>query len=460
MIPARELRDVSGMFPTEQPSASNASSSQPVASGPGRYSSGSAQASSDHPSGPQLTRAFNRPRVLVVDDQPEFVRAVRRLLLAKGYLVEVAPSGYEGARFIADVPEMFDVVVSDIAMPGVDGIELLQQVHARDPAVPVVLITGAPALGTAVKALQYRAFQYLTKPVTLSALEATIDEAIETRRGQRLALPKPSLGLRFDSAMRSLWMAYQPIVHAGSDHLFGFEALLRSDEPSLADPGSVLDAAERLGRLDDLGRRIRNHAADALRTAPEPACLFVNVHTADLLDPSLLTHDSPLAKQAHRVVLEITERASVDSVTDLQGRVARLREMGYRIALDDMGAGYANLNAFALLEPDVVKLDMSLVRDVHKIKIKQKLVRAIATLCRDMDVLVVGEGVESVEERDTLVALGCDLLQGFLFCRPQRSLPAAALPTSYRPASSDSEPPISAPPLTVRSTTIPPITKR
>jgi EAL domain-containing protein (putative c-di-GMP-specific phosphodiesterase class I) len=396
--------------------------------------------------------------VLVVDDQPEFVRAVRRLLLAKGYLVEVAPSGEDGARFVADVPEMFDVVVSDIAMPGVDGIELLQQVHARDASVPVILITGAPALGTAVKALQHRAFQYLTKPVTLSTLESTVDEAIEARRGQRLALPTQSLGLRFDSALSSLWVAYQPIVHAGSDHLFGFEALLRSDEPTLSDPGSVLDAAERLGRLDEVGRRIRRHAAGALRTAPEPACLFVNVHTSDLLDPNLLAHDAPLAKLAHRVVLEITERASVESVADLQGRVARLREMGYRIALDDMGAGYANLNTFALLEPDVVKLDMSLVRDVHKTKIKQKLVRAIATLCRDMDVLVVGEGVESLEERDALVALGCDLLQGYLFCKPQPSLPAAAS-TSYRPATSDSEPPISAPPMTVRSTTVPLVRK-
>jgi predicted signal transduction protein with EAL and GGDEF domain len=114
---------------------------------------------------------------------------------------------------------------------------------------------------------------------------------------------------------------------------------------------------------------------------------------------------------------------------------------------------------------------------VHKTKIKQKLVRAIATLCRDMDVLVVGEGVEAVEERDALVSLGCDLLQGFLFCRPQPSLPTASLAASYRPTTNDSQPPHhdlargdptrcdtvpppSAPPLTVRSTTIPPLIKR
>jgi len=406
----------------------------------------------DRPSGPHVARAHARPRVLVVDDQPEFVRAVRRILMAKGYTVDVAPSGSEGARCIADAPEMFDVVVTDIAMPGGDGIELLQHVQQRDPAVPVVLITGAPALGTAMKALQYRAFRYLTKPVSLAALEATIDEAIEARRGYRLETGTRGLARRFDAALRSMWVAYQPIVHAGSDHLFGFEALLRSDEPTLPDPGSVLDAAERLGRLDELGQDVRGRAANALSTAPESTCLFVNVHTSDLLDPALLAADSPLAKIAQRVILEITERASIDSVTDLPNRVARLRELGYRIALDDMGAGYANLSTFALLEPDIVKLDMSLIRDVDKIKIKQKLVRAIATLCRDMDVLVVGEGVETIAERDTLVALGCDLLQGFLFCAPQRTLPPRAASSPHW-ANSDS-----APPATVRSVPVPPTT--
>jgi EAL domain-containing protein (putative c-di-GMP-specific phosphodiesterase class I) len=110
-------------------------------------------------------------------------------------------------------------------------------------------------------------------------------------------------------------------------------------------------------------------------------------------------------------------------VKDLRARIATLREMGFRIAVDDLGAGYAGLTSFALLEPEIVKLDMSLVRDVHLNSTKQKLVRSMTALARDMGMMVVGEGVETMEERQALEALGCDLLQGYLFAKPSKPFP-------------------------------------
>src|SRR5690606_23100356 len=124
-------------------------------------------------------------------------------------------------------------------------------------------------------------------------------------------------------------------------------------------PGAVLDAAERLHRQDELGRQIRNLSAVSMHGADTGATLFVNLHTTDLLDPDLLDQHAPLSRIAHRVVLEVTERSSLEAVTDVRHRVAQLREMGYRIAVDDLGAGYAGLTSFALLEPEIVKLDMS-----------------------------------------------------------------------------------------------------
>src|SRR5204863_4374487 len=128
----------------------------------------------------------------------------------------------------------------------------------------------------------------------------------------------------------------------------------------------------------------------------------VNLHVTDLVDPWLSAPDSPLSKIAHRVVLEVTERSSLDEVKDVRARVAALREMGFRIAVDDLGAGYAGLTSFTLLEPEIVKLDMTLVRDVHQSATKRKLIRSMAELCKDMGMLVVGEGVETAEERDCL----------------------------------------------------------
>ncbi len=151
--------------------------------------------------------------------------------------------------------------------------------------------------------------------------------------------------------------------------------------------------------------------------------LFVNLHVTDLMDPWLSAPEAPLSKIAHRVVLEVTERSSLDEVKDVRARVAALREMGFRIAVDDLGAGYAGLTSFTLLEPEIVKLDMTLVRDVHRNSTKQKVIRSMTALAQDMGMTVVAEGVETTEERDTLIDLDCDLLQGFLFARPGRPFP-------------------------------------
>src|SRR5207249_3254913 len=94
-----------------------------------------------------------------------------------------------------------------------------------------------------------------------------------------------------------------------------------------------------------------------------------------------------------------------------------------RIAVDDLGAGYAGLSSFAQLEPEVVKLDMTLVRDAPGSLTKQRLIRSMVTLCDEMGLTVVAEGVETAAERDVLVALGCHLLQGYLLGRPGRPFP-------------------------------------
>jgi EAL domain-containing protein (putative c-di-GMP-specific phosphodiesterase class I) len=146
--------------------------------------------------------------------------------------------------------------------------------------------------------------------------------------------------------------------------------------------------------------------------------LFVNLHARELLDDTLYDRSSALSVISSRVVLEITERAHLDSVPDVETRINRLRAMGFRIAIDDIGAGYSGLNSFTMLRPDLVKLDMALVRDIDKDPVKRRLAGLLIQLCDDLKIAVVGEGVETCAERDTLIELGCDLLQGYLFGRP------------------------------------------
>ncbi|MGD0836478.1 MAG: EAL domain-containing protein, partial [Polyangia bacterium] len=127
-----------------------------------------------------------------------------------------------------------------------------------------------------------------------------------------------------------------------------------------------------------------------------------------------------LSRVAERVVLEVTERASLAAIDDTEARMTRLRDLGFRIALDDLGAGYSGLSSFTTLQPEVVKYDMSLVRGVEASLTRRKVISSMTTLFADMGTEVVAEGVETESERDALVALGVDLLQGYLFAKPSR----------------------------------------
>jgi len=219
--------------------------------------------------------------------------------------------------------------------------------------------------------------------------------------------------------LATMTLHFQPIVHASTRTRFGYEALLRSSDKALPHPGAILDAAERLERIATLGRGVRAQVAKVIASAPvDRGLIFVNLHLHDLFDKQLLSPFAPLSKVASRVVLEITERTSLEGQLDLRYRVAELRELGYHIAIDDLGGGHARMGTFTPLDTDFVKLDMSLVRDVDKHQMKQRLIRSVTQLCREQGTQVIGEGVETEAEAEVLVDLGCDLLQGYLIARP------------------------------------------
>ena len=224
---------------------------------------------------------------------------------------------------------------------------------------------------------------------------------------------------KLNRCVSTLAMHFQPIVHAGTRARFGYEALMRATDKSLPHPGAILDAAERLERIPALGRAVRAAIAKVVAAAPAGrGMFFVNLHLLDLFDKQLTSPFAPLSKIASRVVLEVTERTSLEGQLDLRYRVAELRDLGYKVAIDDLGGGHARMGTFSPLDTDFVKLDMSLVRDVDKHPLKQRLIRSITELCRQQGTQVIGEGVETEAEAKVLVDLGCDLLQGYLIARP------------------------------------------
>ncbi len=215
-------------------------------------------------------------------------------------------------------------------------------------------------------------------------------------------------------------MGFQPIVRSEDDSVFGYEALVRSDDLEMSQPGALFAAAEELGRSAELGARIREAVAKRIPEAPDGTTILVNVNPDHLADTDLYAREAPLTVHAGRVVLEITERESLGSDEELATRIARLRGLAYRIAVDDLGAGYAGLTSFALLTPEFVKLDMELVRNVDRSPTKRELVRSMSQVCRQLGITSIAEGIETVEERDVVVDLGCDLLQGFFYGAAER----------------------------------------
>jgi EAL domain-containing protein (putative c-di-GMP-specific phosphodiesterase class I)/CheY-like chemotaxis protein len=386
--------------------------------------------------GSDPSAAADAARVLVVDDEPVTARSYARALVAAGYEVTIAHDGREAAALVTG--QGFDVVVSDIAMPDMDGLALLKTIRQSDLDVPMIFMTGSPALESAVQAIEYGAFRYLLKPVAPAALLDVVARAVRVHRLARVRREaaavrelegrpigdRAGLEARFETAVSQIWIASQPIVSWSARRIFAYETLVRTDEPTLRDPLDFFDAAERMGRVPELGRVIRGHVARLMRDSAPAVPMFVNLHPSDLGDAELYADDGALTPFAHQVVLEITERAALDRIHELGSRVKRLRELGYRIAIDDLGAGYAGLTSFAQLEPEVVKVDMSLVRNIDRSPVKQKLVRSIITLCKELGIDLIAEGIETSPERDTIVGSGGDLCQGYLFARPDRGLPA------------------------------------
>ena len=377
-----------------------------------------------------------RPLVLVVDDDESFARSCTRVLQSWGYGVETASDG--GAAIELARARQFDVVLTDINIPRGSGLDILRAVRERDRDIPVVLMTGGPGLDSARVAVEWGALSYLIKPLSMSQLRDVLSRAVQMHRvaqRERHILncteeherELEEMRLHFDNALAGMWMAFQPIVSWSGRNIYAYEALMRTTYKELNSPLEILKTAEILQQIPMLGRKTRGQVADVMRDHPELPGVFVNLHVLDLADDDLYSSHAPLSEFAKQVHLEITERMALEKIPDIRKRVAHLRSLGFRIAVDDLGEGYSGLNSFAQLEPDVVKLDMSLIRGIDTTPTKRKMVHALASLCRELETPLVAEGVETHAERDILVDIGADLFQGYLFAKPGVPFPVPTI---------------------------------
>lgn len=211
-----------------------------------------------------------------------------------------------------------------------------------------------------------------------------------------------------------IWL--QPIVDLKSGMTAGFEALSRFRGPAAPTPDVWFREAAEVGALLDL--ELATIEA-ALEIVPQlPGDLYLSINASPSTVSSGRVCDLLAGRPGERLVIEVTEHDAVEDYTALKAAMIDISFKGPRFAIDDAGAGYCGLSHFVQLSPDIIKLDISLIRGIHTDPARRALAAAMVHFARETRVQVVAEGIETVEELGTLRGLGVDLGQGYLLGRP------------------------------------------
>ena len=252
------------------------------------------------------------------------------------------------------------------------------------------------------------------------SIEAERDEIRDRRRQELESVMAEGL----------LTCVFQPIVSLKDYSAIGFELLSRGPrESELHRPDALFEVARDEGCVTELDRLCRRTASRAGEGLPAECLRFVNTEPLTMF---LHSHGDSFVQEFVEVtpsslrgltVIEITENSVIDDFDRMRDIVRKLRAHGFRVAIDDAGAGYAGLQTMVEIEPDFIKLDMSLIRGVDSSIVKQRLVRTLRDFCREAAITLIAEGIETRKQLDTLQELGVSHGQGFLFGLPGADQP-------------------------------------
>jgi EAL domain-containing protein (putative c-di-GMP-specific phosphodiesterase class I) len=215
---------------------------------------------------------------------------------------------------------------------------------------------------------------------------------------------------------------FQPIINLADGSVFGYEALSRGPiDTRLESADALFSAAAAVGATERLERVCRTCSIAAATDIPSGCYLFLNVSPRELEEQNAglsreVFEQSGLAQE--RVVLEISEKQRIADFELFKRTLLYYYRQGFKVAIDNVGAGHNSLRAVTELRPHIIKLNMALVRDIDRDRAKQAVVSAILIFAKRIDTRVLAEGIETVEELATLIRMGVDLGQGFLLGRP------------------------------------------
>ncbi|MDX6542120.1 MAG: hypothetical protein QOI71_3730 [Gaiellales bacterium] len=374
--------------------------------------------------------------VIVADDHPDFLRALSRIIQREPDFELVGKARDTTAAVRAAALYKPDVALVDWRMPGAGSAMAMAEIARSSPETRVVALSASGESEAVFEMLRAGASSYVVKSVTPDDLV----EVIRTTAAGRGALSPAVLGevvaqmvrpedhdesdaeslrrIRSVIDERAFEIAYQPIVALADDSVIGVEALARFDTEPKRSSDVWFGEALEVGLGTALDMAAAERALQILPELPPGIDLFLNVRPESISSERFA--DVMAGIKAESVVLELTEHAPVRNYARLTGMLSDLRDDGFRIAVDDVGAGYASLRHLLNVSPDILKIDISLCRCIESDRARQVLAGALASLGREIGATVVAGGIETGPELQAVRELGIECAQGYYLGRPAR----------------------------------------
>ncbi|MEZ4398601.1 MAG: EAL domain-containing response regulator [Kofleriaceae bacterium] len=377
--------------------------------------------------------------MLIVEDDALQRRAMTQRLGALGVAdVQVAADGLAALEILETCPTI-ELVITDLAMPGMDGLELLCELGARGQRCAIAVHSALDGellscMELMAREKQLRFLGTLAKPATSVELAAILTRAVAPPPAPRSPLPSVTRAELAAGLARGEFVPFfQPKVSFRDRSVAGVEALARWHHPvhGLLPPAAFLDVMEQEALLGELARVIIDTSAQAIvacRADGVELPVAVNLSASFLSTPGMAAGISRLIRRhgvaPELVTFEITEAVAMTDVGTCLENIARLRMRGHRLAIDDFGVGYSSLVQLMRIPAAELKLDRGFVTGIAPGTRAARMLAATIVMAHQLEMATVAEGVETEREWDFLTGLGCDIAQGYLIARP---LPLAEL---------------------------------
>lgn len=219
---------------------------------------------------------------------------------------------------------------------------------------------------------------------------------------------------------------FQPIVYAKSGEIYGYEALSRGvlKDGSIMNPWKLFSSAKEMDLMFNLDRVCREASIRAAAKQNITKKLFINFIPTAIYEPSLCLRSTARILEEEnfdpaQVVFEVVETEKVEDFNHLNRILDYYKEKGFHTALDDLGSGYADKSALLKLKPDYMKIDMEIIRNIHLDPKKQKQLDDLIEAGKEIGLIILAEGIETLEEYSYIKGKDVDLVQGYLFGKPQ-----------------------------------------